>query len=173
LLGQTRKLTTKRAEQTGERLGFLLEFLGDYLRGQATRHRAKTSSGYEEARAYRCTRLVSLGLIGRLTRCCATRYVERPVTIGGPRRAVSAHASPEPRSNDRRFLHRGNDGDVLQRGHRAQHERLWNEEGLRIEQRVRIERRRREHVVDSALSGATAIQRIVQLTTTKPRPQYH
>jgi hypothetical protein len=29
-----RKLTTKRAEQTGERLGFLLDFLGDYLHGQ-------------------------------------------------------------------------------------------------------------------------------------------
>jgi hypothetical protein len=151
-------------------------FVGDYLRGHAARHRTKTSNGYEEAHAYRCTRLVSLGRIGRLTRCCATRYVERPVTIGGSRRAVSAHASPESKSNDRRFLHRGNDGDVLQRRHRAQHERLWNEERLRIEQRLRIERRR-EHVVDSPLSGATAIQRIVQLSKTKPRPnitaQYH
>jgi hypothetical protein len=58
----------------------------------------------------------------------------------------------------------------LQRRHRAQHERLWNEKRRRIE-------RRREHVVDPALSGATAIQRIVQLSKTKPRPniaaRYH
>jgi hypothetical protein len=126
---------------------------------QAAWHRAKTRSGCEEAYAYRCTCLVSLGRIGRLTRCCATRYVERPVTIGGSRRAVSAHAGPEPRSDDRCFLHRGNDGDILQRRHRTQHEWLWDKERLRIAQRVRIEqRRRREYVVNPALPDRAAIQ---------------
>jgi len=70
----------------------------------------------------------------------------------------------------------------LQRRHRAKHERLWSEERLRSEERRRIEQRcrierRREHVVDPTLSGATAIQRIVQLSKTKPRPnitaRYH
>ena len=161
---------TKRAEQTGERLGFLLEFFGEYLGGHAAWHRTKMSSEYEEAHAYRCARRRHLG---RLTRRGATRYIERPVTLGDPRRAVSPHASPEPRSNDRRFLHRGNDGDILQRRHLAQHEWLWDEERFRTEQRRLIERRRREHVVDPALPGRTAIQRIVQLSKTKPRPRYH
>jgi hypothetical protein len=50
--------------------------------------------------------------------------------------------------------------------HRAQHEWLWDKERFRIEQRRWIEWRRREHVVDPALPGATAIQRIVQLSQT-------
>ena len=128
------------------------------------------SGGYEEAHAYRCAGLVRLG---RLARCCATHYIEWPVPIGGPRRAVSSHASPDPRSDDWRFLHRGNDGDILQCRHRAQHEWLWSAERVRIEQRLRIERRQREHIVDPALSDATAIQRIVQLSTTYPWPRYH
>jgi hypothetical protein len=150
---------TKRAEQTGERLGFPLEFFGEYLRRHAAWHQAKMSSGYEEAHTYRCTCLFGLGRRGRLTRYCATRSVEWPVTIDGPRRAVSSHASTEPRSDDWRFLYRGNDGDILQRRHRTQHEWLWDKERLRIAQRVRIEqRRRRGHVVNPALPDRTAIQ---------------
>lgn len=110
--------------------------------GSAAWHRIKMESGYEAADAYRCAQLFRLGRSGRigrlnrLTRYCATRYTERPIAIGGrrhvARRVSNAHASPEPsaepRSNDRRFLHRGDDGDVLQCCHRAEHERLWSEE---------------------------------------------
>jgi hypothetical protein len=68
--------------------------------------------------------------------------------------------------NDRRYLHRGNDRDVLKPTHEPEHE--W----LRIERRVRIERWRwRQYVVHPALDRIPAGQRTVQLikqNQTKP-----
>ena len=67
---------------------------------------------------------------------------------------VSMVASPD----DRRYLHRGNDRDVLKPTHEPEHE--W----LRIERRVRIERWRwRQYVVHPALDRIPAGQRTVQL----------
>jgi hypothetical protein len=69
-------------------------------------------------------------------------------------------------ADHRCFLHRGNDGNFLQRRHRPEHRRLWCEERFRIEQRIdqRVEHRPgRRHIVDSAMPCRAAIQRIVQL----------
>jgi hypothetical protein len=43
---------------------------------------------------------------------------------------------------DWRFLHRGNDRDILQRNHRTEHEWLRVAQRVHIEQRGRIKRRR-------------------------------
>jgi hypothetical protein len=84
------------------------------------------------------------------------------------------------RPNDRRYLHRGNNGDVLQRTHRSEYEWLRNERRDRVEQCVRLERRGRggqlvrvEHhrrrwqqrIVHSALFGVSVGKRTVQLTS--------
>jgi len=59
----------------------------------------------------------------------AGRYVAEPTTFGRSERPVRSDPSP----NDRRFLHGGNDRDILQRPQRS--ERRW----LRVERRVHIE----------------------------------
>ena len=53
-------------------------------------------------------------------------------------------------------------GELLQRRHRPEHRRLWRKKQFRIERRIEWRPRRRT-VVDSAVSGGAAIQRIVQL----------
>ena len=89
----------------------------------------------------------------------------------------------------RRYLHRRNDRDVLQRTHRPEHgwlriaRRYGIEQRYRIEQRVCIEQRvwierwcgwRWHHrIVNSALLGVSATQRIVQLTKTKSTAGRH
>jgi hypothetical protein len=74
-----------------------------------------------------------------------------------------------------RFLHRGNDRDILQRDHRAEHEwlrvaqRVHIEQWGRIKRHIRIERRRWcRQFVDPTLLKRTAVQRTVQLTSKSP-----
>ncbi len=77
---------------------------------------------------------------------------------------------------DRRHLYSGNDGDLLQRRRRSEHERLWvlgrrRKRRRRIEWRfrngqcLRVGRRRRQHVVDPDLRRLSVGQRIVQLNS--------
>ena len=117
-------------------------------------------------------------------------YEETPVDCGSPlggvagRGAVSATAAgcrrPDKQLDTpqyRRYLHRRNDRDVLQRTHRPEHgwlriaRRYGIEQRYRIEQRVWIERWCGwcwpHRIVNSALLGVSATQRIVQLTKTK------
>ena len=112
---------------------------------------------------------------------------ETPVDCGPPlggvagRGAVSATAAGRRRPDKqfdtpqyRRYLHRRNDRDVLQRTHRPEHgwlriaRRYRIEQRYWIEQRVWIERwcgwRWHHRIVNSALLGVSATQRIVQLT---------
>jgi len=120
------------------------------------------SGTYEEARVDCRTAL------GGIASGSTSRYVDGPTTVGRSKRSVSTDPSP----NDRRFLHRGNDRDVLQRTHRPEHgwlriaRRYGIEQRYRIEQRVCIEQRvwierwcgwRWHHrIVDSALLGVSA-----------------
>jgi hypothetical protein len=59
----------------------------------------------------------------------AAQLATESTTAGRSGRPVHTDCSP----TDWRFLHRGNDRDILQRNHRAEHE--W----LRVAQRVHIE----------------------------------
>ena len=118
------------------------------------------------------------GVVG----CSASRDVERPATVrhrrpvstawpttgGGSGPPVSTVAGPD----DGRFLHRGNDRDVLQCTQRPEHEWLWIERRVRSERRVRVERRVRseprrpqQHVVRPPLRKRNAGERTVRLTT--------
>ena len=81
---------------------------------------------------------------------------------------VSTVAGPD----DGRFLHRGNDRDVLQCTQRPEHEWLWIERRVRSERRVRVERlvrseprRPQQHVVRPPLRKRNAGERTVRLTT--------
>jgi hypothetical protein len=82
------------------------------------------------------------------------------------------------RPNNRRYLHRGNNRDVLQRTHRTEHEWLRIERRDRVEQCVRLERcirggqlvrveqrRWQQRRVHSALLGVSVGKRAVQLTS--------
>jgi hypothetical protein len=96
-------------------------------------------------------------------------------TAAGCRRPDKQLATPQYR----RYLHPRNDRDVLQRTHRPEHGWLriaWRygiEQRYRIEQWVWIERwcgwRWHHRIVDSALLGVSATQRIVQLTLSSGR----
>jgi hypothetical protein len=83
----------------------------------------------------------------------------RGTTVGRSGRPV--HTDPSP--TDWRFLHRGNDRDILQHNHRAEHEWLRVAQSVHIEQWGRIiciERRRWCHQsVDPTLLKRTAVQR--------------
>jgi len=97
------------------------------------------ASHHEETGDNRCATLN--GVVG----CSASRDVERPTTVrhrrpvstvrpttvGGSGPPVSTVAGPD----DGRFLHRGNDRDVLQCTQRPEHEWLWIERRVRSEQR--------------------------------------
>jgi hypothetical protein len=84
------------------------------------------------------------------------------------RSARPVHAGRSP--NDWRFLHRGNDRDVLQRTHKAEHEwlrvarRIHIEQWGRIKRRICIERRWWHQLVYSAMRERTSVQRTLQLT---------
>jgi hypothetical protein len=76
-------------------------------------------------------------------------------------------------------LHRGNDRDILQRSHRAEHgwlrvaRRVYIEQWGRIYRRISIERRRwRYQSVDPTLLKRTAVQRTVQLTKQRAPTPY-
>src|SRR5215471_21051004 len=58
--------------------------------------------------------------LGGVASCSAARYVVEGTTVGRSARPVHTDRSP----NDWRFLHPGNDRDVLQRSHRSEHEWL-------------------------------------------------
>jgi hypothetical protein len=109
---------------------------------------------YEEAGVIGCTDLAGSGI----TRCGASHHPKWSIWS---ERRDSINAS----ANNRHFLHRGNDSDFLQRGHRPEHQWLWHEERCRIEQQcwvcqpLRIGRHGRHQIVDSALLGGAAIQR--------------
>jgi hypothetical protein len=97
------------------------------------------------------------GVVSRST----GRYVVETTTIGRSERPVHTDRSP----NDWRFLHRGNDRDVLQRDHRAEHQwlrvarRVHIEPWGRIKRRLCIERRCWRHQsVDPTLLKRTAVQ---------------
>ena len=120
-------------------------------------------------------------------------YEETRVDCGSPlggvasRGAVSATAAGRRRPDKqfdtpqyRRYLHRRNDRDVLQRTHRPEHgwpriaRRYGIEQRYRIEQRVCIERWcRQQHIVRPGLFGVSAGQSIVQLTKTKSTAGRH
>src|SRR5262249_7120140 len=115
----------------------------------------------EETRVDLCTAL------GGVASRSAARYVAESTTVGRRERPVDTDRSPK----DWRFLHRGNDRDVLQRDHRAEHGWLRAEPRVHIEEwgltkrRICIERRRWCHQpVDPTLLKRTAVQRTVQLT---------
>src|SRR6266480_5069057 len=120
----------------------------------------------EETRVDLCTALV--GVASR----SAGRYVVESTTVGRSARPVHTDRSP----TDWRFLHRGNDRDILQRNHRAEHECLRVAQSVHIDQWGRIiciERRRWCHQsVDPALLKRTAVQRTVQLTKQRAPTPY-
>jgi hypothetical protein len=88
------------------------------------------------------------------------------------------------RHNNRRYLHRGNNRDVLQRSHGTEHEWLRNERDERndrhdwcccVERRVRGgqlvrvgQLRRRQRCLHSALLGVSVAKRAVQLISRRP-----
>ena len=113
------------------------------------------------------TRVDLRAVLGDVASRSAGRYVAEPTTVGRSERPVST----DPSSNDRRFLHRGNDRDILQRPQRSERKwlrverRVHIEQGVRNKQRVCIERRRWWHqLIHPALPERTAIQRAVQLS---------
>src|SRR5262249_62052126 len=77
----------------------------------------------EETRVDLCTAL------GGVASRSAARYVAESTTVERSERPDRTDRSP----NDWRFLHRGNDRDVLQRDHRAEHEWLRVAPGVHIE----------------------------------------
>jgi hypothetical protein len=79
-------------------------------------------------------------ITARVPRLVEIRRLPDP-KITSPNKPVTIDAS----GNDRRFLSRGNDDNVLQRTHRPEHE--W----LRIKRWVCIEWRWRQHVFHSDL----------------------
>ena len=83
----------------------------------------RLSGTNEETRVDLCTAL------GGVASGSAARYVVERTTVEWSERPDHTDRSPK----DWRFLHRGNDRDILQRNHRAEHE--W----LRVAQRVHIE----------------------------------
>ena len=94
--------------------------------GVAMRRRAarKTDADEESLIDFR----LALGGVASGSAGC---YLVEPTTVGRSERPVRSNRRP----NDRRFLHRGNDGDILQRTQRP--ERRW----IRVERRVHIEQR--------------------------------
>lgn len=120
--------------------------------------------------------------LGNVTRRSASRHIEWP--------AASQHAGwttairyPKPpvgnvaSADDRHFLHRRDDGDVLQRARRPEHKRLRISGRVRFRRRVRSRyrvcirqrvgskrQRRRQHVVHPAVHARTGGERTVQLT---------
>ena len=101
--------------------------------------------------------------------------VERSSAIIDPKRRNGIGANLD----NRRVLHRGNDGELLQRRHWSEYRRLWRKKRFRIDQRIDqwIEHPPgSRHIVDSAMPCRAAIQRIVQLiesgrTGVERRPQ--
>jgi hypothetical protein len=119
------------------------------------------TDGDEETRVYFRT------AHGGVASCSTSRCVDGPTTVGWSKRPVGTDPSP----NDRRFLHRGNDRDILQRTQRPERKwlrvarRVHIEQSVRIERRICIERRRWRHqLVHPAMHERTAVQRIVRLT---------
>ena len=114
----------------------------------------KNESAHEETRVDHCTAL------GDVASRSASRY-----------RHNNGHLN---RHNNRRYLHRDDARDVLQRTHRPEHEWLRIEQRDRVERRVRIERRGwQQHVVHSDLPGVSAGERTVQLNQRARRAEMH
>jgi hypothetical protein len=97
--------------------------------------------------------------------CRTSGDAEWPSAIGETERSSAS-------ADNRRVLHRGNDGDLLQCRRWPEYRRLWRKKRLRNERRVGCRRGQRwgecrrgrwRPVVDSALPVGAAIQRILQL----------
>jgi hypothetical protein len=104
--------------------------------------------------------------LGGVASRSAARYVVESTTVGRSSRPVHTDRSP----TDWRFLHRGNDRDILQRTHRAEHEWLGVAQRVgRIRRLICIERRRWcRQSIDPTLLKQAAVQRTVQLTSNPP-----
>ena len=113
----------------------------------------------KNSRIYCCTAPdgVAGGSAGHYVERSGSEYDERPTTVRWSSRPVSSIPSP----NDRRYLRRANDSDVLQRTLQPEHG--W----LRIRRRDRVERRirrsRQQHIVYPAMPGFSDRQPTVQL----------
>lgn len=126
-------------------------------------HGEKPKSENEDTRVHSGTALGGLSgrSASRYVERNASRYDQRPATVRRSSRPVSSVAS----ADDRRYLHGGNDRDILQRPQRPELEWLRIERRVWIERRVRIERRcRQQHIVHPGLPGISAGQPTLQLT---------
>ena len=131
--------------------------LGIAMRRRAAR---KTDADEESLIDFR----LALGGVASRSAGC---YLAEPATVGRSERPIRSNQTP----NDRCFLHRGDDRDILQRTQRP--ERRW----LRVKGRVHVKqwgwierrvcirwRRWGRQFVHAAMRKRAAIQRTVQLT---------
>jgi hypothetical protein len=111
--------------------------------------------------AYEKTRVDFCTTLGGVASRSPARYVVESTRVGWSGRPVHTDRSP----TEWRFLHRGNDRDILQQNYGAEHEWLRVAQRVHIEQWGRIKRRRwYRQSVDPTLFKRTAVQRTVQLT---------